>query len=193
MGIQNDLVHAQRLIKAKKYQQAQKILMNIDHPTADKWLVRLDSLTEYSSDEGRPWLITGVLLGALGFFLPWFSMLFILNGFDFMFDNNIQATPPKIIAASYAIALIFIVIMRVAGVKWSGIGAIGMAPFVIYLTGLSINVVVTLNTIFDNPIPADYLEAAIELGWVQVLGAGFWMGAFSIGMLLYSAYLALKD
>ena len=39
------LVEAQKLIKAGKYEEARRILITVDHPTADKWLQRINDIT----------------------------------------------------------------------------------------------------------------------------------------------------
>ena len=39
------LEEARELIRAKRYEDARALLITIDHPTADKWLDRLNSMT----------------------------------------------------------------------------------------------------------------------------------------------------
>ena len=40
------LLEAKRLIKAKQYEDARAILMTVDHPTAAKWLKRLNEILQ---------------------------------------------------------------------------------------------------------------------------------------------------
>lgn len=39
-----ELYQARKLIEAKQYQDAREILMKVDHPTAEKWLAKLDEI-----------------------------------------------------------------------------------------------------------------------------------------------------
>ena len=41
---QKDLQQAQKLIKAGKYEEARRILITVEHPTADKWLARINEI-----------------------------------------------------------------------------------------------------------------------------------------------------
>jgi len=45
MQTQKDLQQAQKLIKAGKYEEARRILITVEHPTADKWLARINDIT----------------------------------------------------------------------------------------------------------------------------------------------------
>lgn len=42
---EQDLLRAKRLIQAKHYEDAKALLVTIDHPTADKWLQRLQVIS----------------------------------------------------------------------------------------------------------------------------------------------------
>ena len=44
MTTEQELAKAKKLIQAKRYEDAKALLITIDHPTADKWLDRLNSL-----------------------------------------------------------------------------------------------------------------------------------------------------
>lgn len=39
-----DIYQARKLIKQKKYEQARQVLLRLDHPTADQWLLKLDKV-----------------------------------------------------------------------------------------------------------------------------------------------------
>ena len=41
---EKQLAHAKQLIQAKQYEEARALLITIDHPTADKWLDRLNKI-----------------------------------------------------------------------------------------------------------------------------------------------------
>lgn len=44
MNTREQLEKARALIQAKRYNEARRLLVQIDHPTADKWLTRLDEI-----------------------------------------------------------------------------------------------------------------------------------------------------
>lgn len=44
MGAKEDLAQAKKLIKAKRYEDAQALLITIDHPIAEKWLDKISKL-----------------------------------------------------------------------------------------------------------------------------------------------------
>ena len=44
MSTKEQLNHARMLIKAKKYDEARSILVNIEHPIAEQWLAKLDTI-----------------------------------------------------------------------------------------------------------------------------------------------------
>jgi hypothetical protein len=46
MTTKEKMLQARQLIQEKKYQEAQKILKTVDHPTAKEWLVKLDKLVK---------------------------------------------------------------------------------------------------------------------------------------------------
>ena len=67
-----ELAKAKRLIQAKQYEDARAILLTIDHPTADKWLERLSSITQSTSDS-VPQSFTGKLVVSIA--LLWIGFI----------------------------------------------------------------------------------------------------------------------
>lgn len=59
MNTEDDLKKAHALIRAKRYADARAILMTVDHPTADKWLERLNDLDRPPTVEAAPQSFTG--------------------------------------------------------------------------------------------------------------------------------------
>lgn len=43
-AIERELSQAKQLIQAKRYEDAKALLITIDHPTAEKWLSKLNSI-----------------------------------------------------------------------------------------------------------------------------------------------------
>ncbi len=44
--MENQLARAKVLIQSKQYDQARTILANLDHPTARKWLAKIDEMDD---------------------------------------------------------------------------------------------------------------------------------------------------
>lgn len=51
---QEQLERAKALIKAKQYSKARRILEPLNHPTAEKWLAKLDDIDPFPADEPAP-------------------------------------------------------------------------------------------------------------------------------------------
>ena len=63
------LQQVQRLLKAKKYDQARRLLVTIDHPTARKWLEKLDKIAPVKPLGSRNvigWLRDHILIAGIG-------------------------------------------------------------------------------------------------------------------------------
>lgn len=54
MGTKEQLQQAKSLIQAKRYREARRVLSKIDHPTADRWLERLDEIAPVKESSGIP-------------------------------------------------------------------------------------------------------------------------------------------
>lgn len=52
MSIKEQLAHAKSYIQAKEYDKARRILQGMNHPTATKWLQRLDTLAPPAKPSG---------------------------------------------------------------------------------------------------------------------------------------------
>ena len=63
------LQQVQKLLKAKKYDQARRLLVTIDHPTARKWLEKLDKIAPVKPLGSRNvigWLRDHILIAGIG-------------------------------------------------------------------------------------------------------------------------------
>ena len=80
----SDLIYAKELIKEKRYDEARRILKKIDHPTAIKWLKKLDEIAPPSSRTlSLPVNSTALLLGggaATGILITLVVVLLITGG-----------------------------------------------------------------------------------------------------------------
>lgn len=74
MSVKEQMLKAKALIQAKRYEEARKLLRQIDHPTAREWLAKLDARVPASRGKARPasarssrlpLLVGGVLLIAV--------------------------------------------------------------------------------------------------------------------------------
>jgi hypothetical protein len=54
MSVESELAQAKKLIQAKQYDDAIALLITIDHPTADKWLAKLNSLSSRQVATSKP-------------------------------------------------------------------------------------------------------------------------------------------
>lgn len=54
MSAETELAKAKKLIQAKRYDDAKALLITIDHPTADKWLAKLNSLPAGQAAREKP-------------------------------------------------------------------------------------------------------------------------------------------
>lgn len=71
--VRSELMRAKKLIQAGRYEQARGLLITIDHPTADKWLEKLNQVASTASSTTAPteksytWhLVAMILLYMLG-------------------------------------------------------------------------------------------------------------------------------
>lgn len=62
--VRRELAQAKQLIQQSRYNDAKSALILIDHPTADKWLNRLNSITQ-STSGSAPQSFTGKLVVAI--------------------------------------------------------------------------------------------------------------------------------
>lgn len=67
VSIKEQMQEARRLIQAREYDKARKILVNIDHPTAKQWLARIDQISppQQAGGSGRLVLIVTTVLIAV--------------------------------------------------------------------------------------------------------------------------------
>jgi len=54
MSVKEELTKARKFIQAKQYDKARELLWDIDHPTATKWLIKLDEVDPQPKAKTKP-------------------------------------------------------------------------------------------------------------------------------------------